>query len=125
MMAQLIRIINCFAALTAAVSLLVATAARAQEPPAIPEEALQADHAECMAGCLQNNDEKTCTILCDCTINQFREKLDMLRYRALRAEMQRGTIGIANRIFLDSMGQYCTGKLERLLPDEAAPPNPD
>lgn len=98
------------AALLFAPAMLLATSAAAQE---IPAEMLVLDHARCMVDCLDNNNKATCDILCDCTIDRFRNELDFDAYLKIRREMVSGELSPTTAIFFETIGLACSAEFDQ------------
>lgn len=84
-------------------------AASAQQP--IPEERLEANLKQCLAGCRQNNEEDVCQTLCGCTIDQFRTKLSLADYLTLETEMKDGEMSPPVQKFLDETAAFCAAQV--------------
>lgn len=101
-------------------SLFLLTAAEPVPDEPVPEGSLSRLHAQCMAGCGENNDESTCTTLCDCTKEQFSTQLSQDEFKQLIAEIEVGSVGRNNRVFLDKTATFCAAK----VPDPYNLPKP-
>lgn len=94
--------------------LTLSCAAFAQESLKIPDVYLAVDHKDCMTGCVPGYGETTCKPLCDCTVNQFKEKLSFDQYKDLRVQLSRNDVLPDMRKFLDETANYCTAEIDRM-----------
>ena len=78
---------------------------RAQEP--IPEASLKANLDECLTECRANNAEQVCQTLCGCTIDRFRQNLNLADYLKLLTEMKSGELSPSVQSFLNETGRIC------------------
>ena len=102
-------------------ALLFATAFSAQaayvlQPAAnqIPEELLVLDHQRCMNGCVPGFGDKTCKPLCDCTVVEFRKKMDYDTYIVMSAQLAQNNVSAEMRALLDGIAKMCAAEIERL-----------
>jgi len=79
----------------------------------IPQELLDLDRQRCLSECVPGFGEETCKPLCDCTVSEFKKRLDFSRYLELSAQLSRNELTPANRTFLDTVAQYCTAELDK------------
>lgn len=90
-------------------TVFLGSTASAQQP--IPEERLNANLNQCLAGCRPNNEEAVCQTLCGCTIEQFRTKLSLADYLTLESEMKAGEMSPPVQKFLDETAAFCAAKV--------------
>lgn len=79
----------------------------------IPSELLDLDRQRCMRDCVPGFGETTCKPLCDCTVVEFKKRLDFSRYLDLSAQLSRGEVDPENRKMLDEIANQCAAELER------------
>jgi hypothetical protein len=94
----------------------------------IPPEFLELDHQRCMNGCVPGFGEKTCKPLCDCTVNEFKNKMSYDKYLDLSVQLSKSDVSPEMRSFLDEVANFCTAEIDRLgieigegAPKSAAP----
>ncbi|MFC4347593.1 hypothetical protein ACFO5Q_07015 [Kordiimonas lipolytica] len=79
----------------------------------IPQELLDLDRQRCLSECVPGFGEETCKPLCECTVTEFKKRLDFSRYLELSAQLSRNELSPENRTFLDTVAQYCTAELDK------------
>jgi len=79
----------------------------------IPDDLLEVDLQRCMKGCVPGFGEATCVPLCDCTVREFKKRLDMDKYLNLSVELSKNEISEENRTLLDDIAQMCTAEIEK------------
>lgn len=94
------------------IAMLGSGAALAQKTE-IPAELLDLDRQRCMTDCVPGFGEETCKPLCDCTVAEFKKRLDFDKYLDLSAQLSRNELTAENRSFLDSVAKYCTAQLDK------------
>ncbi|SDE17965.1 hypothetical protein [Kordiimonas lacus] len=97
---------------SAAMTLFMTGAVQAQSTE-IPQELLDLDRQRCLTECVPGFGEETCKPLCDCTVSEFKKRLDFSRYLELSAQLSRNELNPENRTFLDVVAQYCTAELDK------------
>ena len=78
----------------------------------VPEDLLAVDYQRCMQGCEPDFGAKVCTMLCSCTVREFKGKLNMQAYLDLNMQLSRNEIDEKTRIFLDSVANTCAAEVE-------------
>ncbi|WP_374764861.1 hypothetical protein [Yunchengibacter salinarum] len=92
----------------------------AAEGSAIPPDLLAVDRKRCMETCTPGGVEKEmCAALCDCTVDQFRNRFSFDRYLTVRTELAEGAVTEQTRQALDSIASYCTEQLPEPEADSA------
>lgn len=91
----------------------------------IPKDLLDLDYQDCMRGCVQQADGKSCEKLCKCsTVESFPKMLDFARYLELRQQLSTSTLTAANQELLARIGQMCFKQLEESGLKIGPPDNP-
>ncbi|WP_308911813.1 hypothetical protein [Pseudokordiimonas caeni] len=91
---------------------LVAAGTSAMAAP-IPEDLLAVDQQRCMKGCVPGYGEATCKPLCDCTVREFKNRLDMDKYLSLSVELSKNEVSDTNRTLLDDIAKMCAAEIEK------------
>ncbi|WP_155860031.1 hypothetical protein [Kordiimonas gwangyangensis] len=91
---------------------LMGGAAFAQNQP-IPQDMLDLDYQRCMKDCEPGFGAATCKPLCECTVGEFKKRLDFPSYLELSAQLSRNELTEENRNMLDGIANMCTAKLEK------------
>lgn len=98
----------------AAVSvLLMASGSVLAQQTEIPADLLTLDFQRCMKDCEPGFGKETCTPLCNCTVDEFKKRLDFSKYLDLSAELSRGELSAGNRTVLDNIANFCASELEK------------
>lgn len=92
---------------------------------AIPKELLDLDHRRCMNDCVPSFGETTCKSLCDCTISEFKKRLDIDSYLVLTAQMSRSEISPESGVLLHEIALFCTAELDRMNVEVGGPEKPE
>lgn len=79
----------------------------------IPQDLLDLDFQRCVNDCVPGFGEATCKPLCECTVGEFKKRLDFDGYLELSVQLSRGEITPQNRTLLDDIAQMCTAKIEK------------
>ena len=93
-------------------SVLMGGAVLAQQS-AIPQDLLDLDFQRCMRSCEPAFGATTCKPLCDCTVDEFKKRLDFANYLDLSAQISRNEVSDQNRTFLDTVANYCVAELDK------------
>ena len=91
---------------------------------AIPKDLLDLDHRRCMNDCVPSFGETTCKPLCDCTISEFKKRLDFDKYLVLSVQMSRSEISPENGVMLREIALFCTAELDRMNVEVGGPEKP-
>jgi len=78
----------------------------------IPKDLLDLDYQRCVNDCVPGFGETTCKPLCECTVGEFKKRLDFDTYLELSVQLSRSEISPKNRALLDDVAKMCTAKLE-------------
>lgn len=97
---------------SAAMVFFAGSAAQAQSAE-IPADLLDLDRQRCLSECVPGYGEATCKPLCECTVTEFKKRLDFSRYLDLSAQLSRNELSPENRTFLDEVANYCTAELDK------------
>jgi hypothetical protein len=92
--------------------MLASGAAIAQNQP-IPQDMLDLDFQRCMTDCEPGFGAATCKPLCECTVGEFKKRLDFPAYLDLSAQLSRNALSDENRKMLDGIANMCTAQLEK------------
>ena len=92
--------------------LVTGTAVLAQSSD-IPQDLLDLDNQRCMKDCEPGFGAETCKPLCDCTVTEFKKRLDFAHYLDLSAQLARNELSAENRELLDGVANYCASQLEK------------
>lgn len=96
---------------------LVFTASAAAKD--IPPELLDLDRERCQRTCVAElGSEQVCKQLCDCTVDEFKERFDYDEYIRISGDLLQDTVGADDRKILDSIAQKCSANI-------AWPPKPE
>jgi len=79
----------------------------------IPKDLLELDFQRCVNDCVPAFGETTCMPLCECTVDEFKKRLDFDDYLELSVQLSRGEIAPKNRTLLDDIAKMCTAKIEK------------
>jgi len=79
----------------------------------IPQDLLDLDRQRCVNDCVPGFGEATCKPLCECTVGEFKKRLDFDAYLDLSVQLSRGEISEKNRIMLDDIAKMCTAQIEK------------
>ena len=91
---------------------LMGGAAFAQDQ-AIPQDMLDLDYQRCMKDCEPGFGAATCKPLCQCTVDEFKKRLDFPAYLDLSAQLSRNELSDENRNMLDGIANMCASRLEK------------
>lgn len=97
-----------FKAVFTAASLFVAGNVAAQE---IPKELLTLGLNECKTSCTPAFGEKVCKQLCSCSMNEFKKRLNLPEYLALKSATVQNKITKDQRKVMDGIAKVCDAKL--------------
>lgn len=100
-------------ALTAVGALVLSSSITAQE---IPKELLDLGIRECRAGCVPSFGEKVCTQLCSCSMNEFKKRMTLPEYLALKSASTQGKVTDAQRKMMDDIAKKCDAALTIPVP---------
>lgn len=92
---------------------LGALAVVAQE---IPEELINLGVQECKAGCKPSFGEKICQTLCRCAMGEFKNRLKLPEYLALKSATMEQNITPDQRKIMNSIAQTCDKQVEFDVP---------
>ncbi len=98
--------------LAAASLVMMGGAAFAQNQP-IPQDMLDLDFQRCMKDCEPGFGAATCKPLCECTVDEFKKRLDFPAYLDLSAQLSRNELSEENRKMLDGIANMCASRLEK------------
>lgn len=94
-------------------AIMMTTIAVAQQSETIPEDLLALDHQRCMNGCVPGFGAATCKPLCDCTVAEFKTRLDFEAYLDMSVQLSKNAIKPEMRKLLDDVAKMCTAEIER------------
>lgn len=92
---------------------VMATMAFSAQGEQIPEDLLSLDHQRCMNGCVPGFGEATCKPLCDCTVSEFKKRLDFEAYLDMSVQLSKNAIKPELRALLDDVAKMCTAEIEK------------
>lgn len=102
-----------FKKLVAMTSLVLASGAALAQNQPIPQDMLDLDFQRCMTDCEPGFGAETCKPLCECTVGEFKKRLDFPAYLELSAQLSRNELSDENRKMLDGIAGMCTSQLEK------------
>lgn len=84
----------------------------------LPADKLAQDKARCKLGCGQSGQpDDVCELVCQCTVDKFKQGLNYQRYMQLLAELEKRNVSIENQIFLTEVGNACNAELDKTIPE--------
>ncbi len=84
----------------------------------LPADKLAEDKARCKLGCGQSGQpDDVCELVCQCTVDKFKQGLDYQRYMLLLDELDKRKVSIENQIFLTEVGNACNAELDKSIPE--------
>ena len=102
-----------FTKLVAVMGVVLASGAAMAQSQQIPQDMLDLDYQRCMKDCEPGFGAETCKPLCECTVGEFKKRLDFAAYLDLSAQLSRNELSDENRKMLDGIANMCASKLEK------------
>ncbi|WND01842.1 hypothetical protein QGN29_09795 [Temperatibacter marinus] len=82
----------------------------------IPQELYDLGMKECTTSCTPAFGKAVCFQLCQCSMNEFKKRLQLKEYLSLKAATLQGNISVDQRKVMDSIAKTCDAKLTLKVP---------
>ncbi|MCJ9427455.1 hypothetical protein [Kordiimonas marina] len=79
----------------------------------IPEPLLKLEFQRCLKGCVPDFNEAACVALCDCSVQQFKKRLNYGEYVDMLRQLASGNVTPKNSKMLDSVAHYCSAAVDK------------